>query len=88
MKLHSGQINKRRAGALKRLEAQLISGVRRINPTDRKEVGLEKDLTNIFVALSPVDIKRINKEISILKDRIVNQDVARSGHHKKYRGAR
>jgi hypothetical protein len=48
----------RRKGALARLEAQLTSGVKPSKKTNKK------------VPLSKHDVKRIEKEISILKERL------------------
>jgi len=49
----------RRSGALERLKAQLEKGERR-----NKSEGL-------YVPLSDKNIKRINKEISILKEKLI-----------------
>lgn len=54
--------NERRKGALERLEAQVKSG--------KKPEKIKGKSTGKMVELGENDLKRINKEITILKERV------------------
>lgn len=70
MKLKSGVKKKQRqANALQRLENQLKSGVKPWKIFDA-EVFPNGDTIQIQTPLTESDIKRINKEIEILKQRV------------------
>jgi hypothetical protein len=59
--VYRGGIKNRRARALARLEAQLVS---KVKPNREKLAG-----SDVNVPLTELDIKRINKEVGILKNR-------------------
>jgi hypothetical protein len=69
--------NNKRISALSRLENQLKSGVKVTK--DRDENGY------LTIALNDLDVKRINKEISVLKSRVVSNEVAMATRTKKNR---
>jgi hypothetical protein len=74
--------NNKRVSALNRLETQLKSGVKsRLVHVEGSGCSTWQD-----ISLTEGDIKRINKEISVLKSRIVSNEVALSIRTKKYRG--
>jgi hypothetical protein len=62
MKLNHNGPNGRRAGALKRLQAQLLEGIKRNVPNPMGGQTNEP--------LNDKDITRINKEIGILRGRV------------------
>lgn len=76
-----GRVNQRRIDVKKRLEKQLKEGTKPVHSTKNEFVkfGTTEPLTE-------VDIKRIEKEISILESRIYSDDVANARRTKKYRG--
>ena len=76
-----GRVNQRRIDVKKRLEKQLKDGTKPVQSTKNEFVkfGTTEPLTE-------VDIKRIEKEISILESRIYSDDVANARRTKKYRG--
>jgi hypothetical protein len=65
--------NNKRISALQRLENQLKSGV-------KPEKGY-----SLTIPLTEGDVKRINKEISVLKSRVVSNEVAMATRTKKNR---
>lgn len=79
---HAGQVNTRRQKALLRLKEQLNSGYK--NSQDRED----NTILPITLPLTEFDIKRINKEISILEGLIVSDESARAIRTKKYRATR
>jgi phage FluMu protein gp41 len=72
----NGRVNSRRIKALERLNNQLKLGTKPINSTFTNET--------VYKELDESDIKRIQKEISILESKIVTEDVARRTRTKKY----
>lgn len=65
-----GNVNRRRSEALQRLERQLVSGVK-------------NDANGVPVALNETDIKRISREVMVLRNRVTSDDVAYSKRTKK-----
>lgn len=61
----AGKVNQRRINVVSRLEEQLKSGKKAL-----KNVGLPTSATDEYIPLTENDIKRINKEIEVLKSRI------------------
>ena len=55
----TNQQRSRKQGTLKRLEAQLVSGVK-----------TKKGTTDVKIPLTDKDVKRINKEITILQSKL------------------
>jgi hypothetical protein len=74
--------NNKRISALSRLENQLKTGVK----TAKNTHVLTAATTGNDVELTESDVIRIKKEISVLKSRIVSDEVALSLRTKKYRG--
>ena len=72
-----GATNDRRITALNTLKIQISSGMKQPKGTI---LSMDKEL------LTADDIKRINKEISVLSSRIVSKEVAIAQRTKKYRG--
>lgn len=79
---HAGQLNKRRIKALLRLEEQLSTGKKPLESA-RLQSG-----ERVMEDLSEDDVKRIKKEIAILKEKVTSQDVAKSIKPKRFRGVR
>ncbi len=77
--------NLRRVGAFERLKEQLKTGIKPVKILEMDDLD---NLVSADVPLQDKDVKRINKELLILGERIVSPESARSTRTKKAREGR